>query len=263
MRCWNVISGSLAAAAVALCAAWLIAGEEGGPRERRPEKPVAGAPPRDRAAGEAAERGERRDPARPARREGFDRGPRPDRVGPPDVERRGPPDLERRGAPEGERRGPPEAQRRGPPEGVRRGPPDAEGRGPMGPPREGDFDRPPRPGELPPRPPREQWEALERNDPELFKLAQEDLRLEREVHELTMRFRHAPPPTREAIKKEIAELVGKHFEIRLERRVIELKRVEAELQRLRESIERRKAARQQIIERRLGELLGKDDDLRF
>ena len=104
---------------------------------------------------------------------------------------------------------------------------------------------------------------MRQNDPELFKLLQEDTELDRRTHELGMQFRQAPPEQRERIKQEVHQLVTKQFEIRQQRRVLELKRVEGELQRLREAVERRAKAREQLIERRISELLGREDDLGF
>jgi hypothetical protein len=104
---------------------------------------------------------------------------------------------------------------------------------------------------------------MRRNDPEMFKLLQEDTELDRRTRELGMQFRQAPPEQRERIKQEVRQLVNKQFEIRQQRRSLELKRLEGELQRLRETTERRAKAREQLIERRVSELLGREDELGF
>ena len=117
------------------------------------------------------------------------------------------------------------------------------------------------PGPFGPR--QRDFEALGHNDPEMFKLLQEDSELERRTRELGMQFRQAPPEQRERIKQEVHQMVSKQFEVRQQRRALELKRVEAELQRLREAVERRAKARQQLIDRRVSELLGREDDLGF
>lgn len=198
------------------------------PREREGRPAAEGrrpeGPPRDR---EGRPRGEGRRPVEPPR-EGDDRRPehKPDMLGDPD--------------------------RPGP-----HGPPMHPPHGPMG--------RPMMPGRMPGAMPGPEpdFEAMRNRDPEMFKLLQKDNELDRLTRELGMQFRQAPPEERERIEREIRELVTKQFEIRQERRMIELKRLEAEIQRLREATERRAKAREQIIQRRISELLGREDDLGF
>jgi hypothetical protein len=91
----------------------------------------------------------------------------------------------------------------------------------------------------------------------------EEYELARKTTELTMRYRHAPAEQREQMKKELTDLVNRHFEVRQQRRELQLKRLEEELQRLRESIQARNEAREQIVNRRIAELLGDKDDLSF
>lgn len=64
-------------------------------------------------------------------------------------------------------------------------------------------------------------------------------------------------------KKQLEEAVGKHFEVRQARRELHLKRLAEELEKLRESIERRNEVREQIIGQRVAELMGKENDLAF
>lgn len=141
-------------------------------------------------------------------------------------------------------------------------------------PRDGDLDRPPLgdrdgpPGanRRPPGPPRwphEDWASMEKNDPEMFKLLQEDLDLERQTREQAMQYRRAPKAQREKIKVKLQELVNKHFDVRQQRRSLELKRLDEELKRLREAMDRREKARKDLVERRVVELLGPDEDPGF
>jgi hypothetical protein len=106
-------------------------------------------------------------------------------------------------------------------------------------------------------------EAMRHRDPEMFRLVQDDNELERRTRELGMQFRQAPPEQRERIQQEVHQMVAKQFELRQQRRTLELKRIEEELKRLREAIERRVKAREQLIQRRVSELLGREDDLGF
>ncbi len=107
------------------------------------------------------------------------------------------------------------------------------------------------------------WDRLRERDPEMYELHQRDLELERACHELSEEYARAGEARREDIREELNTLVGEHFEVRQQRRTIELERLEKELSRLRESIEARQDAREMVIERRLKELLGETDPLDF
>ncbi|MCC6124446.1 MAG: hypothetical protein IT426_05770 [Pirellulales bacterium] len=106
---------------------------------------------------------------------------------------------------------------------------------------------------------------MRRQDPDLVKEAE----LDRQVQELAEAFRRHPADApeaakeREKIQKEIEKLVNEQFNLRQERREKELKLFEEQIKRLRETIEKRQKAREEIIERRMKELLGQDDDMRF
>jgi hypothetical protein len=115
----------------------------------------------------------------------------------------------------------------------------------------------------PPRWPHGDWQSLEQNDPEMHKLLQADFTLERHSQELAMQYRQAPEDQREAIKQKLEKSVTEHFEARQQRRRLELKRLEEELKRLRESIDKRQEAQPQIVNRRVAELLGMQDEPQF
>jgi hypothetical protein len=100
-------------------------------------------------------------------------------------------------------------------------------------------------------------------DPRMAELDRADQGLNAKSVELSMRFRNAPAAEREQIKQEITEAVNRHFDIRQERRELQLKRLEEELARLKESIQARQQAREEIVKKRLAELLGETDDLNF
>ena len=233
---------------------------------KKAERRLEGDPPREGQPGERpARRGPREGAAdAPRPRDGGDAGPERDRRRGPrdgDVER---PPLGNPDNPEGRGfRRPPREGEQGPPprdDGEMRCP---DRRGPGGPFRDGrpGMEGPP-PGGSPPWG-RGDGGALERNDPEMFKLVQEDNELERRTHELGQQFRQAAPDKRNELKKQLVELVGRQFDVRLQRRALELKRMETELTRLRESMERRSKSREQIVERRLDELISNESDLKF
>lgn len=110
-----------------------------------------------------------------------------------------------------------------------------------------------------PRGPREDWHSLEKHDPEMFKVMREERELEQESVELAQAYRRAPTDEQAAVKEKLLQTVTRHFEVRQQRRTIEIKRLEQELQRLRESIERRTKAQEAIVNDRVSKLLGIDE----
>jgi hypothetical protein len=122
------------------------------------------------------------------------------------------------------------------------------------------------PGMMPPgipRWPHSDWQSMERNDPEMWRFLKEEGELDRRTRELAMEYRGAPEPRREEVKKELTKLVNRHFEVRQERRQLELKRLDTELKRLREQIEHRTKARSDLVNKRVKELLGDREDEGF
>ncbi len=131
------------------------------------------------------------------------------------------------------------------------------------------------------------FDPMQKSDPEMYKLHAKDRELERKTMELSKQFRSAPAekPGSEPltikldsnvepgqltmntvkghIKEQLEKVVGQHFEVRQERRQLELKRMEKELNRLKLAIERRQEARDDIIKRRIMRLTGEEDPLEF
>jgi hypothetical protein len=187
-------------------------------------------------------------------------------VGPRDAHFMGAPrdgDLDRPPPPDGPNgpgpaRGKPprdsEFDRPPPPDG-----PDGPGPARGKPPRDGDLDRPP----SPPHWPHGDAESLRSGDPEMFKLIQADMELDRQSRDLAAQYQKASAEERGKLKGLVEQAVNKHFEVRQERRALELKRLEEELKRLHEAIERRAKARKEIVAKRLAELLGQADDMHF
>jgi hypothetical protein len=111
--------------------------------------------------------------------------------------------------------------------------------------------------------PRLEMQRLEQEDPEMYTLIVQDEQLERDTLQAAGQLRRAPAGEREKLKKGLSDLVNKHFDVRQERRELQLKRMEEELKRLREAIAKRNEERQAIIDRRLSELVGEEKDLEF
>ena len=96
-------------------------------------------------------------------------------------------------------------------------------------------------------------------DPEMYELVVADEKLERESHGLAQHYRRIPKEERTELRREVTRLAEKHFDVRQQRRMLELKRLQEELQRLRRALELRAEARQKLIDRRVSELVGPDD----
>jgi hypothetical protein len=105
--------------------------------------------------------------------------------------------------------------------------------------------------------------SMEKSDPEMFKLFKEEMELDRKTRELVHHYRQASTAERDGIKKEIEKLVDQQFQVRQQHRQLGLKRFEEELQRLRSSIEKRNQSQKQIVEKRVAELLGQEEETGF
>jgi hypothetical protein len=106
------------------------------------------------------------------------------------------------------------------------------------------------------------WEGPP-DDPEMRELVNRDADFEKQSFELAERIHRAPGEEREKLKSQLGELVNKHFDVRQQRRELQLKRMEDELKRLREAIAKRNESRQSIVKNRIGELVGDPQDRDF
>ncbi|MBR5710148.1 MAG: hypothetical protein IKX40_05275 [Thermoguttaceae bacterium] len=148
----------------------------------------------------------------------------------------------------------------GPQEGFRKpgsGRPEGRPEAPGSERKHGDMLPPP-----PPTGPFQNWDQLEKSDPELFKLLKLDAELDRTTRQLTMQYRQTVDADSKAeIGAQLAETVAKHFDVRQKRRALELERLEKELNRMKELFEKRNDSRDKIIEQRLKELKGEEESL--
>lgn len=97
----------------------------------------------------------------------------------------------------------------------------------------------------------------------MYALLKQDQELERMSHDLGQRIRRASPSEREKLTDELQTALNKHFDVRQERRELQIRRMEEELKRLRDSIGKRSEARDAIVKKRLNELTGAMGDLDF
>ncbi len=100
---------------------------------------------------------------------------------------------------------------------------------------------------------------MKEGDPEMYGLLKQEFELQRQTIDMAVQHRRAPESQRPVVKKELEELVDRHFDIRQKRRQLELKRLEEELKRLREAMQRRNDVRKALVKKRVSELLGEEN----
>ena len=101
-------------------------------------------------------------------------------------------------------------------------------------------------------------------DPETQALEEKEDKIDQEVHKDVNQYKSATDQAAKAsLKKQVSDLAGQQFDIRQQARELEVKRLEAELARIRESIKKRNDNREQIIKHHVAQLLHEEDDLEF
>ncbi len=107
-------------------------------------------------------------------------------------------------------------------------------------------------------------EDLKREDPERYEKVARIKALERESRQLAGKYREInDPEEKETIKADLKDLLSKLFDLRQEEREVEMKRLERKLERLQEDIVRRRENKELIVNRRLKEMTGEADYLRW
>ena len=104
---------------------------------------------------------------------------------------------------------------------------------------------------------------MERTDPEMEKLIRAEMDLDRQTHDLAREFRDASQDKRAKLKEDLKKLVAEQFQTRQQRRKLELTRFQEELKKLSEADSRRDKNKQQIIEKRVSDLLGEESEPGF
>ena len=104
--------------------------------------------------------------------------------------------------------------------------------------------------------------APEHHDPEMAAFLKQDSDCEEAAGKLAEQCRKETDKQKRAdLKKGLTELTEKHFAVRQQRRQLQIAQLEAELEKVRATIEKRNDARDLIIRRRVSTLLGKRDIL--
>ena len=107
-------------------------------------------------------------------------------------------------------------------------------------------------------------EDLKEDDPERYEKVVRIKELERESRQLARKYREInDPEEKETIRTNLNNLLSEIFDLRQEERETETKRLERELKRLREKIIRRWENKEAIVNRRLKEMTGEADYLRW
>jgi len=103
---------------------------------------------------------------------------------------------------------------------------------------------------------------LRERDPERFKLQMQIAELDRHSVELGQKVRRAPDgDAKKQAATELREVLNKLFELRQEERERTVQQIDRDLKELRESLEKRKARREEIIQHRFDQLTGKAEML--
>lgn len=95
-------------------------------------------------------------------------------------------------------------------------------------------------------------------DKEMQELVKKESELSKKTAELVASLKSAPTDKKAEIRTQLVATVEAHFAARQEQRELQLKRIEEEVKKLREAIEKRNTAKKEIIERRVAELTGED-----
>jgi hypothetical protein len=100
------------------------------------------------------------------------------------------------------------------------------------------------------------------NDPDMGKLHAEEAKFEGQVHELMARYAKTEDDKEHTkIKTDLAKVLADQFESQQKRRAAEVAAIEKQLKKLKDLIEKRKEARQKIIDKRLDQLLSEAEGL--
>jgi hypothetical protein len=101
-------------------------------------------------------------------------------------------------------------------------------------------------------------------DPESQDIYEKELKIEEEVNALVEQYRaEKDGDERTKLKQKLNDISSRQFDIRQQNRALEVKRLEKELVRIRESIQQRTENRVQIIKHRAAQLLHEEDNLDF
>lgn len=97
----------------------------------------------------------------------------------------------------------------------------------------------------------------------MYAIMKADSDMEQKSQEISDQLRKLPADQRVKLKEELTKLLNEHFDVRQKRRQLQIKRMDEDLQKLREAVLKRDEARESIIRKRLSELTGEASDQDF
>lgn len=103
-------------------------------------------------------------------------------------------------------------------------------------------------------------EQMKETDPEMFDLVQADMKLDQQTRDEAEQYRRAKPSEKDAIKTKLSKSVEEHYSVRQKRRELELRRLEEQLTRLRDSVKKRNDEKDLMIKQRISQLVGNPDE---
>lgn len=106
-------------------------------------------------------------------------------------------------------------------------------------------------------------ERLKENEPERYERVLQEKKLESQARQLAQAFEEADEAKKAEIKTEMKTVLARAFDLRQQNRQYEIQRLEAKLQELKENNQVRLDNKERIIEKRLEEMLGLKDELRW
>lgn len=99
-------------------------------------------------------------------------------------------------------------------------------------------------------------EQVKREDPELYKVEANELRMNLRVHELTQKIRNSRGEEREGMKKELRGVLNEMFDVREGRKALEMQRLERRMKELQQEIQTRRENKDIIVEQHMQRLIG-------
>ncbi len=101
-------------------------------------------------------------------------------------------------------------------------------------------------------------------DPEGYQRMLKMRKLEQECNDLVQKYRkETNEETRKTLRGQLAQIASELFDIRQANREQEIKRIEEELARLRNNLQKRKSSKQEIVDHHLKGILGEKEDLEW
>jgi len=104
--------------------------------------------------------------------------------------------------------------------------------------------------------------SLKDEDPERYQKVRQQHELDRQCKKLAEKYRKSADETQKAaIKDELKIKLGELFLLRAEEKAAKIEKLEQELKKLKQTLSRRKEIKEQIINKRLSQLLGEDKEI--